>query len=250
MGPTLRFVTVEPTVKADNDEIQKTLAVATNGFHEVYVFETHEDITKTWKQLAYVTIPGLENTDAIRIRSVKQYKSATVLFVTEFVNSKGHVILAIHELDLGTSQLNSSQKLSSNDTCVNLQFCELLSPSKLAMISDKPILPESCQRSTAYTFEQSPTSIKVNFNVSEDSAISFRENIQELCSEIVSGELYAPVKNWKIENDSCFVAEKVDRDILWPGLFKSEDNPEVTMKVDGDAVVSMDLEEIIEILRS
>ena len=117
----------------------------------------------------------------------------SVLFVTEYVNLKGHVVITVHELNISTNQLNSSQKLTSRDTCVNLQFCELLSSTKLAMISDKPILPEDFVRTTAYKFEQSPTTIKVEFNVAENSVISFDQASQELCSEIMTGELYRVV---------------------------------------------------------
>ena len=47
--------------------------------------------------------------------------------------------------------------------------------------------------------------------------------------------LYAGVVNAKIENDRFFYADKSEKDVLWPGLFKSDDNPEVTMKIDREA---------------
>merc|ERR1712226_874904 len=203
-APTLHFT-------RPSDLTPNPLAITSNGYHEIYIFETSEDLTQPWNKLACCTIPNLENTDAIRIRCVHQYKPATVLFVSEYINSKGHVVITVHEINISTNELNSSQSLKSDDTCVNLQFCEMLSDSKLAMVSDKPILPENFVRTTAYKFEQSPTSIKVEFNVSENSVISFNEEAQELCSEIITGELYTAVKNFKIEDDRFFIAEKVER---------------------------------------
>jgi len=207
------------------------IAISSNGGQRIYIWKTLEDPMQTWKSQAQLDLPGL--TDACSVRLLAIYRlGQRMKIATQHITEKGILFLTVYTLNMSTYTFEESSKpLKSRDNCVNLSYCQFFASNLLAFISDKPLLPESQVLEAIYQFEQTPTTIELKFKT--DVAISFTEDDMTLCSETVTGQLYAPVKNFRIEGEnSIFIAEKVEPDILWPHAFREEsDDSNVTVKM-------------------